>query len=107
MLDQVRTSADPRALLVELLLERLAAEDASLSEVARLAAIPRWLDSGVIAALRGGDPDPGRDALLLARLMEMDLVDGGRATRPAYHDSVRTVLLAQLRKDPAWRPRFE
>ena len=107
VLERVSTADDPRALLVELTLERLTEEDVALAEIARLAAIPRRLDREIVAALRGGVPDPERDAAILARLVELDVVDPGRAGRPAYHDSVRSLLLARLREDPEWREWFE
>src|SRR5262249_39723783 len=86
LLKQIGSSDDPRRLIIELTLDRLATEDPEMAVVARLAAIPRRLELGVIAALFDKTVDTRRENEVLSRLLALDLVDAGR---PVYHDSVR------------------
>jgi hypothetical protein len=95
--------ADVQAVLVVgLALERLAREDPQFGKLARLAAIPRRLDAGVVAALLGETLEPERHGVLLNRLAALDFVDTTTDGTVSYHDSVRSAVIEELRGDPGW-----
>ena len=107
LLEQMQAAADSRSFVVELTLDRLTEEDAAFARVARLAAIPRRLDRGVVTALSGDTAIRESDDDLLDHLLGLSFVDSAEGGRVAYHDSVREALLPTLREEPTWRPHFE
>ncbi len=92
--------------LVELTLERLDREDHDLAQLARLAAIPRRLDPDVIRVISESQ-NVGYSERLLIDLSKLTFVQARQDGGLVYHDSVRDVLLRQLRFTEQWKPAFE
>jgi tetratricopeptide (TPR) repeat protein len=96
----IRESLDkapnPSAAIVDLTLAQLGGEDLELMELARLAAIPRRLSPEIVGVLRGSEQRTRNEALF-ERLAQVSFVRERPSGELVYHDSIRELLLENMR----------
>lgn len=98
LLAALRESGDPELVSMRLRLDALGELEPELPRAARLSAIPRDIDAGILGVLRGVDDDGENERLLRA------MADAGLVTRSGavyrFHDRNRATLLRDWRSTP-------